>query len=627
MVLGVFNFSLLRNNFEKDVPVSWSNIFNTFPLGKKQLRTELQNRDTELAKQKIDLNTVLTEQDSARAKLQAELVVAQSEVARLREEVQPLNILRRPSLGFQNHDPNGLSMQVARMQISAALRKVVIARLMLTLESAPSADQVAQLAQRESRLLLNSRDFLRREELLNQRDTKLLSREKQLALSAADLQKREDVLAQSQRNLEHEISQAEAGMTATNLLLNTDLKSIKDQKIKIENTLKKVKQDLDIAEAEIRHLNNGNGKVLWTLKAKLAQISNEVEWLNGEKKTWTHDNEKLKMEADATNLKLQPLEQEINSCHEEISRLKLRIADTKNVQKLLESKKSEMILLTEKRDCEIQPGQHIQNQSTLQNKKILEWIFSEAAPENRQVEHGYIYLIGEGPWDEHTFDKLMEDQKFYLCSLPHEAIEHIVVGRRNWQPEVLEQQIAARQGLGLRIYSQEMWFVKLTTGRDPFDTDDLDLLLSFAKGHDALEYLIQHEFDWPEVSINETASVNAPLDDFGVKKSPMHFLGYQVGRTSPHSEKERQDILTECFFTKKLPFGLDSSDAYRSYWGAAKSPQRIYRMALHIKSMFEGRNGKSPGREIAQKQWRSDFDWLKSSYYKRGVHTFKWPNL
>lgn len=193
------------------------------------------------------------------------------------------------------------------------------------------------------------------------------------------------------------------------------------------------------------------------------------------------------------------------------------------------------------------------NLSTLAQEKVLTWMFSEAHPNDLRVDHGYLNLMGDGPWDTNTFGRLVEAQGFSLWKLPDADIAHLVVGHNNWSKADLISQIEARRGQELRIYSQEMWFATMATRRDPFDAEDRELLYAFAKGHEALEFLVGQEMPWPRVADNSPGGVIVvPPGELGVLESPMHLQGYRVGKTSPLSEVQRRAILSDIYSAKSL---------------------------------------------------------------------------
>ena len=110
-----------------------------------------------------------------------------------------------------------------------------------------------------------------------------------------------------------------------------------------------------------------------------------------------------------------------------------------------------------------------------------------------------------------------------------------------------------------------------------------------------------------------------------VFESPMHLMGYRVGKISPHSEEERRTILDKIFSEKSLPFSDDSSPTYRSGWGAPRSAKRLCRMAKHIQFNVDGPSGYlgDPG---VRDDWINDLAWLKKTYFRKTVRGFKWPD-
>jgi hypothetical protein len=218
------------------------------------------------------------------------------------------------------------------------------------------------------------------------------------------------------------------------------------------------------------------------------------------------------------------------------------------------------------------------------------------------------------------------DYKFY--ELPDRDLEHIIVGRRGWSKSELLAQIEERDGGPLRIYSQEMFCGMLATGRDPFDEDDSTLLEAFAEDHPALQFLMSLPEPWPEVRSEDSGEVveigNA---DFGVSESPLHLLGYRVGSTSPLTASQRRNVLTECFESPQLAFSSDSDKEYKAKWGRPRSAQRLYRMAVHIKSLADGRVGKDPRKPQSRADWKSDLNWLREKYYSIYKTRFAWPGI
>lgn len=101
---------------------------------------------------------------------------------------------------------------------------------------------------------------------------------------------------------------------------------------------------------------------------------------------------------------------------------------------------------------------------SVSDHRIIDWMLDDASPEQAGVDHGYLSLTGDGPWPDQQFREMMEGAGFSLWMLPDSDVEHIVVGRHSWDMSSLEQQIEAREGKQLRIYSQEMWFANWLRG-------------------------------------------------------------------------------------------------------------------------------------------------------------------
>ena len=270
----------------------------------------------------------------------------------------------------------------------------------------------------------------------------------------------------------------------------------------------------------------------------------------------------------------------------------------------------------------------INNQpSTIFSEKILAWILEDIDPETAEVENGWLGSTGHGPWRDQLLESVLVEQSFKFYELPDADLEHVIVGRQEWSKSHLLAQIEAREGMPLRIYSQEMFFAKLITGKDPFDTGDTELLDAFAESHPAIQFLMTLPEPWPTLTNEESEEiVEVDGQDFGVSESPLHILGYRVGATSSLSPSERRKILSLCFETKELEFSDDSDEDYISKWGRGGGAQRLYRIAIHIKSLADGRVGKDYRKPQARKDWINDLQWLKEKYFSKYQYRFSWPN-
>jgi predicted nucleic acid-binding Zn-ribbon protein len=262
--------------------------------------------------------------------------------------------------------------------------------------------------------------------------------------------------------------------------------------------------------------------------------------------------------------------------------------------------------------------------SALGNSIVLSWMLDGEKPERTEIKNGWVGTTGNGPWTGELLDSSLTDSGYEPSQLPHPDLEYVVVGRKGWSKSDLQAQIDAREGQTLWIYSQEMFFAKLATGRDPFESDNPNLLDAFAEDHPALQWLMSLPEPWPIVTVNDEADIlEVDAYDLGVSESPLRILGYKVGSTSDLTLNERRKLLVECFESNSLVFSHDSDEEYISKWGRGGGAQRLYRMATHLKLQAEGWTGKRS--EQARMDWIRDLEWLKNKYFPTFQSRFTWP--
>lgn len=263
--------------------------------------------------------------------------------------------------------------------------------------------------------------------------------------------------------------------------------------------------------------------------------------------------------------------------------------------------------------------------SALTNQKVLQWLIQSSQTSAHGVNKGWLGSTGWGPWECGHLEDALREKKFDFWELADVDLAHVIVGRIGWSKDKLLAQIDAREGKSLRIYSQEMFVAKLITGEDPFDWGDDDLLLAFANGHPALEFLMTLPMPWPAAGTEEPAEIiQVDNDDYGVSQSPLHLLGYRVGATSDLSVAQRRELLTKCL-QGELRFSSDSDEQYISKWGRSGGSQRLYRIAMHVASLINGRVGKDYRKPQSRTDWIDDLKWLKAKYYKTHKSRFSWP--
>jgi len=259
------------------------------------------------------------------------------------------------------------------------------------------------------------------------------------------------------------------------------------------------------------------------------------------------------------------------------------------------------------------------------NVHLLNWLLQDATRQAIGLKGKALGWSGSGPFADEVLDPALTELGFNLVNLAHETISHVVVGRTGWSQGDLLEQIDARQGKTLRVYSQEMLVAALLTGIDPLDSQDDELLYAFKAGHPAREFLAGEAFRWPAVTVPDTSTVaSLSAGDLGVPESPLHLLGYKVGATSPLEARDRRDLL-RLAFEDELPFV--ESKSYMSRWGTRRSHQRLWRIATHIAHLINGPVGRDFRKPQARRDWISDLHWLKTVFYKPRRFRFTWPDI
>jgi hypothetical protein len=101
-----------------------------------------------------------------------------------------------------------------------------------------------------------------------------------------------------------------------------------------------------------------------------------------------------------------------------------------------------------------------------------------------------------------------------------------------------------------------------------------------------------------------------------IRKSPLHALGYSVGRNKSLSTERRRAILS-FVFENPLPDVASNMAA----WGEPRSTQRRHQIAQTIFRLME-RNAYEPSHERACAEWAADRDFvLSDSFIAREIPT------
>lgn len=240
-----------------------------------------------------------------------------------------------------------------------------------------------------------------------------------------------------------------------------------------------------------------------------------------------------------------------------------------------------------------------------------------------------VRFIGDGPMvGDHICGGLLAsgiityagDEDFCQC---------IVVGRSGWSESEIDEIIDNSVGGCLRFYSQEMFLSILMGLPDPFEQFDnetrLVTLLAFKAGHPGLTYVAK---GWPgwinsfTIPNWRTDCPDTTLDTLAME-SPLHALGYKVGRSGIARDARRR-ILSTAFLGPLPPV---QNPGYMEEWGAPNTGKRLKRIANHLNSLILRNLERSDRDSIkdAINDWEEDLDWLKDRYYN-GARKFDWPN-
>jgi hypothetical protein len=634
------------------------------------LNEELNKQKSELA----NLNTISKDQNKERDQLEEAIndlkLFHESKANHLVDlEKQAQDKQQEISVLLSNQTILQESLESIKLELAAEKRlshdlhselhdlKVVSSRIEAS--NLEVASEKRRIAEREATVYKNFAEMQRREQALAENVEKF-----KLAKESADfskisciksyedeitgLNKRISQIEQEKRNADRETREAkflyEAMFTPYKEKALREGRSIRDVEIDA------LKTQLFEAKEMLREFCINGEPELKAAQEKIAALHKSNEYARQDKNSAENIANKLRNELSVLNKQLdsekmlyQVRIQRKQNAHESVLEEKdTKIKDLTNLYDALRTIKSsanvqkvdtshlgkKIAQLTEELNTLRNSSNSSDKNFYWNNPTILSWMLQEGTPETLELPNAHTALIGSGPWKRDELGSVMESTGFKLWQLPDHEIEHVVIGRHGWIQHQLEAQIKLFVGKPLRIYSQEMWFAYLCTGRDPFDTNDIDLLLAFAENHEGLQFLINYQFKWPEISLSDGGHIIDPsTKDFGIQESPMHMLDYRVGATSPHSSSDRQVILQQCFATAKLPFGSDCTESYKNAWGRAGSVQRLYRMSLHIKYLIEGPSGRDYRKPQALADWIYDLNWLKKKYYKKGVHKFSWPSL
>lgn len=257
----------------------------------------------------------------------------------------------------------------------------------------------------------------------------------------------------------------------------------------------------------------------------------------------------------------------------------------------------------------------------LRNKVIQEWLlnFLEGYPQ-LLAPKGFplnIMTTGNDPFNEEELDDFFRRLKI----TPHPLssnLETLIIGRTNWEEDDVNILLDNREGLNLKVYSQEMFLSYLLLGTDPFDGGE-SLLREFGNDHPALEYLSSLGFAWPQLIV----SMSGGYREIQLRQQELlSYWGYRVGLQGL-PKTSRQRILSEIFCATNLPTVFDRN--YLESWGPPLSPKRLEKMANSLAVFCKNAKVRRNPPLEAIADWEDDLRWMERTLYT-GRFQFRWPS-
>jgi hypothetical protein len=235
-----------------------------------------------------------------------------------------------------------------------------------------------------------------------------------------------------------------------------------------------------------------------------------------------------------------------------------------------------------------------------------------------------VMTTGSGPYDEFEFDAFLEECDVEVFSISDPVKSKLIIGRDDWDEDLILSLIQSRAGGSLWVYSQEMVVASLAIGTDIFDVCSRDELVIFGEGHPALEYLMTDMgFDWPTTEVIQ--GINR-LDDLGdiPNQGVLSLMGYHVGRQGG-AEKTRRTILDKIMVADLSRYPYSTVQNIED-WSNPSSARRLQKLAncLAAFTRLRKRSTAFDNRE-AIREWESDLNYLKT-YYFRPDSGFRWPD-
>lgn len=396
---------------------------------------------------------------------------------------------------------------------------------------------------------------------------------------------------------------------AARSLLDRGLKDIVERETEVLLREKRFERDLaaweDLRLPPDKRRRSVTAERVWRLRSKLRDAKRTIRSIQGAVETlertlaWLRPElESAKSEIEATNERARKLESQVRVSRREQSRLAKQINDASGG------------LLAH---CPAARRWMAELDGTGDG---LEWSDSVA-------------ILGSGPFDKELINHALIQYDFEGVAHGNRDAGILIVGRENCPKKHVIEQIEARAGHSLKIYSQEMALVALFTLHDPFDAGE-DVLLEIGRNHPVLAWLIEgikddRKWPWHITTSDGWFDEEQELIPLPYGDSPLAVMGYTVGIHFGLSPKQRHEILMKAF-SSDIPDATcrDQIDEYMEQWGMPGSSQRLWRIARHIAGQVYLKRP-NPVMDVAVAEWEEDLQWLRRALYPRVRFKFRWP--
>lgn len=461
--------------------------------------------------------------------------------------------------------------------------------------------------------------------LLDHYQMERISDKAELAALSASLDKKSKDLKSATEQINQLVNELNQ-VTALFKTQSEDLRQVNAHLALEKNSSKKLMTDLQLAEERLAQFKS--------LVPKLDQLDSLLS------ESELHAKERRTLKSQLTRAINQTI-----ALTDELAALKSRFDVTKAKQKVLKGQllENENALSTLKNEIKkshktvfgletrLKASEELNaSELVLRSSDTASWIIENAIATQGSTsvfEGAKVLISGSGPWDEASIRRWLNLVDCKTTSKKSKNVEILVVGRDECDLALIEQMIELRWGQSIKIFTQELLFASIISGRDPFDVwldsgdqDLFNLMLRFGDGHPVIEYLINEEFPWPDSQEIQDGTRTGEWKQ--VERTPLVLKNYHVGEAGLKlglTEKDRHRIL-ESAYLEEIPWV--ESDEYMESWGEPGTRQRLARIAYHLSMLIRSRRN-LPNHLAARNNWQKDLEWLKK-YYKP-LMRFRWP--